>query len=292
MSHSFTVRLAVLIMLGLRLASAQVTLTDDLKRPVKLAHVATRVVSLAPSITESLFAIGAGNQIVGVTDYCNYPPAARKISRVGGIVNPSIEAIVALQPDVIIISMEGNLRQDFTTLTSLGVPVFVTNPRTLDDIHRSLSALGRLTGKAVQAESLIQSLKARERVILTRMGQSEPSVVFLVSLQPLIAVGARTFINELLTGAHARNIAASTAVTYPMLSREFVIAADPDVILVTSDLLRDVAQLTALFPEWATLSAVRTHRIFRMDADIVSRPGPRATDGLESLYATIHTGSR
>jgi iron complex transport system substrate-binding protein len=292
MSYARTIRLVVLWALTFCSASAQLALTDDLQRPVHLDRVARRVVSLAPSITESLFAIGAGEQIVGVTEYCNYPPAAQSIARIGGMVNPNTEAIVALRPDVIIMSMEGNLRQDFTALTSLGIPVYVTNPRTLKDIHRSLAALGQLTGRTARAESLIHSLDRRERAILTRKVGSEPGVVFLVSLQPLIAVGAKTFINELLTGAHARNIAGSTAVTYPMISREYVIAANPDVILLTSDLLSDVSQLTTFFPEWAKLSAVRTRRIFRMDADIVSRPGPRATDGLESLFATIHIGSR
>lgn len=290
MSHSFLLCAIALMAAGTGPAAGQLTVMDDLQRPVTLEHTARRVVSLAPSITESLFAIGAGEQIVGVTDYCNFPPAACLIARVGGIINPSIETIVALRPDVIIMSMEGNLRQDFSALTSLGIPVFVTNPRSLPGIHRSLEVLGRLTGRDEQADSLVRALDARESAILKRIVHPKPRVLFLVSLQPLIAVGANTFINGLLTGAQAENIATSTAVTYPMLSREFVIAAAPDVILVMSDVTSDVSQLPALFPEWATLPAFRNHRVFRMNADIVSRPGPRATDGLESLYTTIHTG--
>jgi iron complex transport system substrate-binding protein len=290
MFRSLFTCVALVSVIGVSCAGAQVTLTDDLKRSVTLERSARRIVSLAPSITESLFAIGAGDRIVGVTDYCNYPPAARTIPRVGGIVNPSIEAIVALRPDVIVMSMEGNLRQDFTTLTSLGTPVFVTNPRSLEGIYRSLTALGRLTGRNAVAESLVRTLTARERVVLEKTVKVKPRVLFLVSVQPIIAVGANTFANELLTGSHAVNIAAAASATYPMLSREFVITANPEVILVMSDVLADVSRLTALFPEWASLSAVRARRVFRVDADIVSRPGPRATDGLESLYATIHSG--
>ena len=137
--------LALFLVSGITCSMAQVTLLDDLHRQVTLPRPATRIVSLAPSITESLFAIGAGDQVIGVTDYCNFPPGVRLCHRVGGMINPSIETIVGLSPDLIIVSMEGNQRQDFTTLTGLQIPVFVTNPRTLEGINLSLRQLG---GKA------------------------------------------------------------------------------------------------------------------------------------------------
>jgi iron complex transport system substrate-binding protein len=276
------------MLFGSPVVTAQVTVTDDLHREVTLPAPAQRIVSLAPSITESLFAIGAGAQVVGVTDYCNYPPEAKLRRHVGGMTTPSIETIVALRPDLILVSMEGNLREDFTLLTGLGVPVAVTNPRSIEGIYASLSILGRLTGRADSAGHLIIRLRDRQHAIIQTVPARAPKVLLLVSLQPLIAAGDRTFINELLKLAGARNIAAGLQLTYPTLNREAVIKDDPDVIFVMSDVLSTPDALVQMYPEWQRLSAVRHGRIHRIDADIVSRPGPRAVDGLQILSSLIH----
>jgi ABC-type Fe3+-hydroxamate transport system substrate-binding protein len=269
---------------------AQISISDDMHRKVSLPKPAQRIVSLAPSITESLFAIGAGDQVAGVTDYCTYPPAARRKPRVGGMINPSIETIVNLVPDLIVLSMEGNARQDFFRLTSLGVPVFVTNPRSIDGIYQSLRALGTITGRADSAEQVIAALRRREDAVHTRLqGVTPVRSLLFVSLQPLMCAGSATFLNELLHEAGAVNLAERTSGTYPSYSRERVIANDPDVILLTSDLLVDPAMLTTYFPEWQVLTAVRHHRVYRVDADMVSRPGPRAIDALESLFYLLHS---
>ena len=153
--------LAVILTSNAAGSPPQITLTDDLQRQVTLPRSASRIVSLAPSITESLFAIGAGDQVIGVTDYCNFPPEARSCRRVGGMINPSIETIVGLAPDLIVVSMEGNTRQDFTTLTALRIPVFVCNPRSFEGINRSLRQLGSLTGRLREATRLTDSLSRR-----------------------------------------------------------------------------------------------------------------------------------
>jgi iron complex transport system substrate-binding protein len=280
--------MCALSLFGCSLAAAQVTVTDDLHRPVSLRHPAQRVVSLAPSITESLFALGAGFQVVGVTDYCNYPSEAKLKTRVGGMTTPSIETIAALRPDLILVSMEGNLREDFSNLTALGVPVAVTNPRSLEGIYASLTMLGKLTGHADSAAHLIAALRTREQSIARSAPEKAPRVLLLVSLQPLIAAGDRTFINELLTRAGSQNVAAGLNMTYPTLNREAVVRDDPDVIFVMSDVLSTPETLVQMYPEWKRLSAVRNGRIHRIDADIVSRPGPRAVDGLQILSTLIH----
>ena len=146
----FSLRRSTLVFLcafAVRFADAQITVTDDLGRTVTLPRPAQRVVSLAPSITESLFAIGAGAQVAGVTAYCNYPPAAALKPRIGGMTTPSIESIIALHPDLVLISMEGNLRDDYSRIMDIRVPVVVSNPRTLEDIYRSLAMLGRTDRK-------------------------------------------------------------------------------------------------------------------------------------------------
>lgn len=283
---------AVVLLAAAGRASAQpLSITDDLGRIVSLQGPARRVVSLAPSITESLFAIGAGNRLVGVTVYCNYPDAAQAIMRVGGLINPNLEAIIAQRPDLILMSMEGNTREDFDRLGRLGIPLFVSNPRTMSGIYRSLEQIGTLTGHPADARRLVDSLERRVAAVTVRTGRPAPRTLLFVSLQPLIAAGSGTFVNELLRLAGAANLAGAAAGTYPLYNREAILAADPDVIIVTSDILTAPQSLTALFPEWSTLSAVRHRRVVTINPDIVSRPGPRAVDGLEVLSQLLHAGT-
>lgn len=270
------------------LCFSQVSLVDDLQRTVVLPSPATRIVSLAPSITETFFAIGAGNAVVGVTDYCNYPPEAKKKQRVGGVVNPSIETIISLKPDLIVLSMEGNVREDFKKLTSFGIPVFVTNPRNLRGIYVSIEQLGTLMGRKGNADGLVKSLRFRAdsiRAIVTQ--EKKQTVLVFVSLQPIIVVGQNTFFAELIELAGGMNAAKKGASTYPTYSREAVLKSNPDVLIFMSDVLANPADLVRLFPEWTNLKAYRQKKIFRIDADIVSRPGPRAVDGLEALHNLI-----
>jgi iron complex transport system substrate-binding protein len=269
---------------------AQINVVDDLRRTVTLPHPAERIVSLAPSITECLFALGAADQVKGVTDFCNYPPEAGLKPHVGGMINPSIEAVVGLEPDLIVLSMEGNIREDFRRLTSFGTPVFVSNPRTLEGIYGSLRALGTLTGKEESARRFVAGLTSRENAIRSAAeGKPPVRVLLFVSVQPLMCAGSNTFIDELLRVAGGMNIASRAHGTYPPYSRENVITDDPEVIIVTSDILARGAALTALFPEWGSVDAVRKGRVFRIDADIVSRPGPRALDALEKLFHILHS---
>ncbi len=267
---------------------AQISLNDDLARVISLTSTPTRIISLAPSITETLFSVGAGKQVAGVTDYCNYPAEARQKPHVGGVINPSIETIISLAPDLIILSMEGNVREDFAKLVSLGIPVFVTNPRNLSGIYKSISDLGRLTGHSARAETLVTALKARERTIAAPMHlRVEQKVMLIVSLQPLIVAGSRTFIAELMELAGGLNIARTSPGTYPTYSRESVVAENPDVIIAMSDAVKSTAELLEAYPEWAQLSAVKNQKVFRIDSDIISRPGPRALEGLEALHSMI-----
>ncbi len=269
------------------------TVVDDLHRSITMHGPARRIVSLAPSITETLFAVGAGDQVVGVTTFCTFPPEAKSKRRVGGITNPSIETIVSLRPDLILVSMEGNVRDDFTALVSLGIPVFVTNPRTLDGIHKSVTDIGRLTGNTAHASALVQSMKSIEDSIIT-LASSQPRVrlYLFVSLQPIIVVGKGTYLNELIGLAGGVNLAADAPSTYPMLSREVIIENQPDDLLFTSDILAGPDDLVALYPEWNNLKAIRTGRVFGVDADIVSRPGPRVVEAMKLLYHLLHAGSQ
>lgn len=267
---------------------SQISMVDDLGRTVILPSHAQRIVSLAPSITETIFAVGAGDAVVGVTDYCNYPDEAKKKQRVGGVVNPSIETIVSLKPDLIVLSMEGNVREDFKKLTSFGIPVFITNPRNLRGIYTSIEQLGTLTGRKESAGRLVKSLRLRVDSIRAIVSvEKKQSVMVFVSLQPIIVVGQNTFFAELIELAGGTNVTKKGASTYPTYSREAVLKTNPDVLIFMSDVLANPADLVTLFPEWTKLKAYRQKKIFRINADIVSRPGPRAVDGLEALHNLI-----
>jgi len=272
-------------------ARAGLHIIDDLGRAVDLPGPAHRIVSLAPSLTESLFAIGAGDRLVGRTAYCDYPAEALQVPSVGGMTNPSIESVVACRPDLIVMSMEGNTREDFPRLLSLGIPVYVSNPRTLAGIYHSLDDLGVLTGNRDRAQHFIDSLRDRERSLQTAAKRTSPSVLVLISLQPLMVAGANTLLNELLTLAGARNPAAALPGHYPAISREAVLLDPPDVLFVTSDLPADPAALTALFPEWKQLRAIRENRVYSLDAAILSRPGPRALEGLRLIIENLSRGT-
>jgi iron complex transport system substrate-binding protein len=273
-------------------AHAQITVTDDLGRSVVLSAPARHVVSLAPSLTESLFAVGAGSQIAAVTTLCNYPEQARTLPRIGGMTNPSIEAIISYSPDLIVISMEGNTRTDFAVLTSLGIPMYVSNPRTLEGIYRSLMDLGTLTGRTQNARLLVDSLRQREALLRKATAPHPVSALFCISLQPLIVAGKNTLLNELMTLAGARNIATDLQGNYPVMSREAILTADPAVLFLTTDIAGGTDNLLSLFPEWSHLNAVRQRRVYSLDADIVSRPGPRALCGLELLVTRLQGGNQ
>ena len=283
-----TAQVAAGLLLIFPQASAQISAKDDLGRTIVLFSPARRVVSLAPSITETLFAIGAGDQICGVTDQCTFPGAARGKLHVGGMTNPNIEAIVGLRPDLIVMSMEGNTRAEFAKLTSLGVTIFVTNPRTLRGIQRSIEQLGILTGHTSRAAQIDSALRARQDSVDRQSGSRRVRALLLISIDPLIAAGKDTFINDLIVHAGGENIAATASGSYPALSREAVLASNPEVIVFTADLSPDLSTLITHFPEWSRLDAVQGGRVYRIDPDIISRPGPRAVEGLEQLSQFFH----
>lgn len=285
-------RIVVLLIVAATIAvsaSAQISLVDDLGRNVTLASPAKRIISLAPSITETLFAIGAGGRIAGVTDFCNHPAEAAIKQRVGGVINPNIETIVSLKPDLIILSMEGNVRDDFTKLVEFGIPVMVSNPRNLDGIYHSISQLGVLTGRIQEAEALVSSLRERATVVATQAAaRQKRSLLMFVSLEPVIVAGSGTFIAELIALAGGRNAAADAPSTYPLYSREAVLKDNPDVLIFLADVLSSPAGLTDRYPEWSSLKALRRKQVHTINADIVSRPGPRAVEALEILFTLIH----
>jgi iron complex transport system substrate-binding protein len=207
------------------------------------------------------------------------------------MINPSLEAIVALTPDLIVLSMEGNVREDFDRLTALGAAVFVSNPRSLADIQKSIGQLGTLAGRSADASRLAAALAAAEADVVRGVSGPKVRTLLIVSIHPLIVAGGHTFLNELLETAGATNLAARFPATYPTLSREAVVSEDPDLLLVTSEVIADARLLFDEFPEWTSLKAAQRNRIYRIDADLVSRPGPRSVEALRMIARLVRGGT-
>ena len=285
---------ALAILLALVLASCSIrqsdnpqtglSVRDDLGNVVAFQSPPTRVVSLAPAVTEILFAIDSGNTLVGVTDFCNYPPGAKTKTSVGGMVSPNRERITQLHPDLIVATVEGNTKQDVAALASSGYKIFVTNPRTIEGVYKSIGDLGRIIGKKPAAKSLVGNLRKREEAIGRRpRAVRRPRVLVLVSLQPLIAAGRGTFIDQLILQSGGENIVADSVPSYPILSREEVVRRKPEVISAMSDAAASPEDFIELYPEWKNLPAIRNGRAFVVEADIFMRPGPRIIEALEQL---------
>lgn len=265
------------------------SLLDDLGHAVPVTGLPARIVSLAPNITEILFALRLDQQIVGVTEYCNVPEAALEKPRMGGLMNPNIERIVEAKPDLVVMSTSGNMQSDYQKLTGLGLRVFVSNPQSVDGIFKSIHNLGILTGTEPSADSLLAALQTKKDSLLARYRDRAPrKVLFLLSLHPIIAVGRGTFLQELLDLAKGENIVRDSTTSYPQLSREEIFNQKPEIILATHDAAGSVETILSAYPEWKTLPAVRSGNIVLLHSDLVTRPGPRIMDALEAVLGAIH----
>lgn len=249
--------------------------TDDLGRQILVGKPIDRVVSLAPSLTESIFAVGAGDKLVGVTTYCNYPEEARSKEKVGDTQTPNIERIVALKPDVVFVSTASQLEAFMNTLDDQGIAVYVMDAKSLNDIFEDLRTLGSLLGTEGSANALVADLDKRVKEISV----SEPVRVFVqISNEPLFTIGKDSFLTELVAKAGGISVTRDVPSGYPKLSKETASAMDPDVIILSDS--EDNREPNAVFK---SSDAVKNGRVYRIDADIISRPGPRLVDALEQI---------
>lgn len=265
------------------------TLTDDLGREVPFDEPPQRIISLAPNLTEICFAIDNGATLVGVTNYCNFPPETKKKQSVGGMVSPNFEKIAALNPDLILVTVEGNSKADFTKLESLGYKLFVTNPRTIEDIHSSILTVGKILRRDSSAMRVVRSMRSREAAVRSLVqGERKPRVFPIISIKPLMTAGPSTFIHQLIVGAGGVNIAEHAMLPYPLYNREEVLVQQPEFLVVTTDAVYSLRTLFNEFPEWQNLPAIKHRQVLFVNADIVTRPGPRIVEGLEILARVFH----
>ncbi|MDT8324341.1 MAG: helical backbone metal receptor [Bacteroidota bacterium] len=268
------------------------TVTDDLGRDVSFDHPPRRIVSLAPSLTESLFVLGADSLVTGVTSVCNYPPETAALPVVGDLLAPDVERILALRPDLVLMSVEGNTHATFEKLDRVGLRIFVSNPRSIDGVCRTLRDLGAITGREAAATQFIDSVRRIERRLRAERPPYAPSLLLLIGTQPIMAAGDGSFLNELIDLAGARNAAAAVPGNYPTLNREAVLRMNPAMLLFPDDMHFDAGDLRARFPEWKGIDAVRRGRLHAVDADIFLRPGPRVFLAAQRLHALVRAATQ
>jgi iron complex transport system substrate-binding protein len=280
---------AGLLCMPLARAAEPRTFTDDLQRTVLIQGLPARVISLAPSVTEMLFAIGLDREIIAVTPFCDYPAAALHRPKIG-YANPSLEPIVALQPDLVVAPAEF-LRADLLgKLEQLKIPTLVLSARSLEDIEKHLRLLGGVFDRTAEADAVIYAMRRRIDTAAARARLSPPvRVLYVLNSQPLITIGPGSYIHELLERAGAVNIAASAATPYPRIGMDTVLKGDPEILLfpVGKTETVPVADREA-WKRWTDITAVKTGRLYVIPSDVMNRPGPRIVDALDALVALLH----
>lgn len=263
---------------------------DPLGREVSLPEDPRRVVALAPSITEIVFALEEQDRLKGVTRYSDFPPEALKYPKVGSYVQLDLEKIVALKPDLCIAIRDGNPKNVIDRLASLNIPVYVVDPRNSEAVMESILKIGMLLNAAEKAEKLVKNMRCRiQRVkFLVDRVDTRPRVFFQIGISPIISVGTHTFCHELIVLAGGKNLSEGP-VSYPRFSKEQVLAISPEVLIVSSmERERVFEQVKSEWDQWPDLPAVKNKRIFLVDSNLFDRPTPRLVDGLELLLQLIH----
>lgn len=272
----------------------QISLTDGLGREVSLQQSGQRIVSLSPSVTEILFALGAGEQVVGRDSFSNYPAEVSAIQDVGGSMgNYSVETIASLQPDLVI-AAEINTPEQVKALEDMGLTVYyLANPADMAGIYDMLLTVGKLSGREAEAEVLNRSLKERVQRVEETVAKAESRPLVFYELdgtdpaKPWTA-GPGGFLDELIRAAGGENAAAGLTSAWAQISIEELLVQDPDIILLGDSIYGMTPDQVAARPGWDGLSAIVEGRIYEFNDDLVSRPGPRLVDGLEELVKLIH----
>lgn len=270
------------------------TFTDALGREVMIQARPQAIVSLSPSVTEILFAIGAGPQVIGRTRFDNYPSQVESLPSVGGFTaeSISIETIIDLEPDLVIAG-SGRQLAIADSLAQVGIPVFVLAPQSLADITAAILSLGAITGNADAAQTVVEDMEARIAAVSTKLEaiplDQRVTVFYEVWHDPLTTTTKATYIGELLALAGGINIFADLEGTYPNVSDEQILVLDPQII-VGPESNRDQLSpaMLATRPGWSDLVAIQNGAVYLIDGDIISRPGPRVVDALEWLAAHFY----
>ena len=261
---------------------------DEAGRHVVLPNKIDRIVSLAPNLTEIVYAVGAGDRLVGRTSYCDYPPQAKSVTEIGDTMHPSIERIIALKPQIVLVSTASQLESFTKQLDEQKIAVYVTNPKNLDEIFLSIERLGELFGTRETAKKLATELRNRTRAVEAAVASPKPVRVFYqVSDQPLYTIGRDAYLTDLIRRAGGVSVTADVATAFPRYSDEAALASKPEAIILPTGGSMGNANSTVA-SALKNSPAVLNNRVYKINDDHLSRPGPRLVDGLEELARALH----
>jgi len=283
--------LALVLLLAAGPASAG-TVRDMLDREVRVPDRPARVISLAPSLTEIVYALGAEARLVGVTSYCDYPPEAAEKPKVGGMVTPSLEAILTLRPDLVLATTEGNREEHVRELERLGLSVYLVRPTSFATVLESVLRVGELLGREAEARKLVEGMR-REVEAIARAARSRPHprVLYVLWGDPLIVPGRDTIMTDLIRLAGGVSVTGQEALPYPRFSLEEMVARHPEIIVLAQHGSASVDERLDRWRHLRVIPAVRAGRIYGIDGDLLHRPGPRIVQGLRALARFFHPGA-
>jgi iron complex transport system substrate-binding protein len=258
--------------------------TDDLGRKVMLPQSINRAISLAPNLTEIVFSVDGGSKLVGDTTYCNFPEEATKIQKVGDTLNPNLETIIALQPDIVFVSTASQMEIFTKRLEEQKIAVFVTDPKDIEGIFKSIKTVGDILGKSEKADEVVAGLKKRVADVEAKTAQSSPFRVFVqFNKDPLHTAGKTSFVTDIIERAGGFSVTSNINAPFPMISKETALALQPDVIVISEgDGNKEPNDVFVNSP------AVKNKKVFLINGDLLSRPGPRLVDGLELIAEKLH----
>jgi iron complex transport system substrate-binding protein len=263
---------------------------DEAGREVSFPFPPKRIVSLAPNITEILYSLGLDEEIVGVSNHCNFPEKAKRKVRVGSYIRLDFEKITSLNPDLIIATGAGNTREMVDRLGKLGFQTYVIFPKNFDDILQSIIHIGQVVNRDREARGIIEGMRRRsQRVIELTKNLPRPKVFVQIGDAPIVTVGKGSFADDLLRLAGGENIAGKEKEVYPRFGMEEILKRSPEVIVISSmNPKGDYQKILQEWTRWKTIPAVKNGRIYLIDSDLLDRPSPRIIDGLEELARVLH----
>jgi iron complex transport system substrate-binding protein len=280
-------RLALLLLLSPAACFASRTLTDELGRTVAVPDHPHKLVCLAPSIVDDVYSLGAGNDVIAVSEYTTYPADAAKKPTIGAPLNPSLEKIIALHPDLVLGTGDMNHLPSIDQLERYGIPVFVVNPHGIAGIYKSIASLGHALNRDSDAAHLLRDLQSREQSVRARVLDKPAVRLFMpVWYDPIVTAGRHAFITELIEVAGGNSITSDIAQEWPQVSLEAIVARHPDALLLIKGSKVSLAELSGR-PGWQGLSAVREGRVFFVDKRI-DLPSPAAIYAMEELAKQLH----
>ena len=294
-------RLAVLVLIFWSSAGGGVTVAgpveDDLGMALELPELPRRIVSLAPSNTEVLFALGLGDALVGVTEYCNYPPAAQAIEKVAGYSSISVEQVLAVKPDLVV-AARGNQLEGLETLRSMGIPVFALDVQSVDQLLSAVQRLGRITGTERAAEALRQDWQQRVSRVRATVDSlaARPRVMWGSWGGPVYTAGRGSMVDDVFRLAGGVNVGRAASGRWPQVGLETIVSWAPEVIVTTlmsgdeaaaGTMPEEIARLRTM-DGWKSLPAVRNGRVHYLEPDLLMRAGPRMIDAIEQVAALLH----